>query len=217
MALGTKLIAPAGFALLALWFSWGTSMSDNMMTKMIHGERLNKEHGFPRGTFPLVIAAVALGTVITIYSTVLLAYKYGANAFYDDWTYTWHPRMAFDQMTSCARAATGPDFPRILFLSIGGAAMAGLLLLRSNIVGWFLHPIGFLLGHSAIGVAGHPDATELVFIGLVAWSSKKLILLLGGAEAYEKYRPFFAGLVIGAVLPGFYHLLVNLIAGPQLR
>lgn len=94
--------------------------------------------------------------------------------------------------------------------------MAFLIFLRSNVVGWFLHPIGFLLGHQAQSVPGHPGATELVFIGLVAWGTKKAILRLGGVESYEKYRPFFAGLVIGSVLPGLYQLLVNLIAGPQL-
>jgi len=216
MALGTKLIAPAGLAVLALFFGWGTSTGGNMMIKTIHGERLNKSYGFPRGTFLTVLAAVVLATVITTYSTALLAYQDGANAFLDDWTYRWHPRMAFDQMTSSARAATGPDLFRILYFCIGGIAMALLMFLRSSVVGWFLHPIGFLLGHQAQSVPGHPNATELVFIGLLAWSAKKAILKLGGVESYEKYRPFFAGLVIGAILPGLYQLVVNLIAGPQL-
>ena len=210
---GTRVIGGAGLITLALSY-WAAVPGSCMMINATQAERMNYGFRFPRGTLIAMLAAVILAVVVTMFSTMFLAYRRGAITFAGGWTYTWHPRMLYDVAVSQIRNPAGPDLPRLLWFGIGSVAMGVLIWLRSNVVGWFLHPIGFLVGHQALGVPGNPFATQFVFVGLCAWGAKSIMLKLGGVESYERSKPFFAGLVIGSVLPAFYNILINLVFGP---
>lgn len=215
---GTKSLGANGSIAIVLSY-WAAVTGGCMLVFTMQGEKLNSESRFPRGTLAGALLAVLLGVAVTAIATAALAYSRGAITFASPWTYTWHPRMLYDmavaQMTQDP-AKAGPDLLRWGWMAGGGALMGALVFLRANVVGWFLHPVGFLLGHQAMGTPGANGATPWVFIGLVALLVKTVMLKLGGVESYERAKPFFAGMVIGSALPGFYNLLVNLIAGPPL-
>lgn len=192
--LGTRFIAPAGFVALALGYCWLGDVQLGMTGRMAQAERMRAEFRFPRRMIWVIVAAVGISTAVAMYSTVWLGYTHAANNF-GTWAYTIHARHYFDQVVECARVETGPDWARMGWFTIGVGIVGVLVFLRNHVIGWFLHPIGFVVA------GGARAASELVFVGILAWSAKTLILKLGGVDAYEKYKPYFAGLVVGAFLP----------------
>lgn len=199
---GTKWVAPAGFVALAVSYCWITDMGSNgssLAARAIQGEKLNTCSRFPAGTLAIVLLAVAVATVCAMYGTAYVAYNHGANNF-GGWEFQWHTRIMYDRATECSRTPTGFDAPRFGWMGLGVALMSGLIFLRNNVVGWFLHPVGFLVGAGAKGI---------VFNAALVWIIKTVTMKMGGVEAYEKYKPFFAGLVVGMFIPWMAGVVID--------
>ena len=210
---GSRLLGPAGSVAMILCF-FAAATGGCMLIITSQAEKMNSEFRLPRGTMVMAILAVAIGVGVTMVSTAMLAYGQGAITFFSTWTYTWHPRMMYDVATAQIAANSGPDYVRLAWMAGGAVMMMVLMVLRNNVVGWFLHPVGFLAGHQTVGVPGSSGATPWVFIGLTAWGIKGIILKMGGVESYEKSKPFFGGLVVGSVLPNLLVTAINILAGP---
>ena len=197
---GTKALAPAALTALALASCWVYgSTSQGQLGNVMMGERMRSHGRFPRSTFTLVLVAVAVATFIGMLATAWLAYRRGANTF-GVWHYQWYMRMPFDRASEAVRNPLGPDWPRMAWLAVGGGTMGFLIFLRNNVVGWFLHPVGFIL--ASLGRFPGNGAHMWVFTAAIAWGVKSLLLRLGGAESYERWKPFFGGLVLGTFAQG---------------
>ncbi len=212
---GTRAIGGFGAVAITLCF-YAAIVGLSVMTVTSQGARMSSLFRMPRGTLVAMLVAAATGVIVSMYSTAVMAYGRGAITFLSEWNYTWHPRMLFDVAVAQTSNPAGPDWPRLVWVGVGGVMMGILVFLRSNVVGWFLHPVGLIAGHQALGVPGAPFATPWVFIGFLAWGIKSLLLNVVGTDAYERSKPFFAGLVVGSVMPGLAGILVNFIAGPPI-
>jgi len=199
---GTRWVAPAGFVALAISYCWISDLGSNgssLTTRSLQGEKLNTLARFPAGTLAFILLAVAVATVCAMYGTAYTAYNHGANNF-GGWDYQWHTRIMYDRATECSRTPVGVDFPRLGWMGFGMALMGGLIFLRNNVVGWFLHPVGFLVGAGAKAV---------VFNAALVWIIKTATLKMGGVEGYEKYKPLFAGLVVGNFIPWMAGVVID--------
>ncbi len=208
LAGGTIALLPAGCVALALTSGWMTSWSSQVANALQAG-RFRSQFRMPRALLGVVLAAVALATVIAMYSTAFVCYEYGANSF-GNWAYEWHMRIPFDRATEGARTPFLTDPGRIGWLGLGMGIMGALIFLRNRVVGWFLHPVGFIL--SALGIKPGTNSNQFVFTGFIAWGLKTLVLRLGGVEAYERFKPFFGGLVVGHLLPNVLGLFMNVVS-----
>ena len=109
---------------------------------------------------------------------------------------------------------------RLFFVFIGAAVFTGLTLLRSRILKFPFHPLGYLLllfsiyhvwlspfakGSANIALGG---ASWLWGSAFVAWLIKKLVIKYGGMNTYRNAKPGFVGLIVGALFALF---LVNLV------
>lgn len=110
---------------------------------------------------------------------------------------------------------------RVWAMVIGFGVFGVLTILRSRFLRFPLHPIGYLLVLSAIYFTwvspyykGGSDApTEASWIWgsvFVAWLVKKLIIKYGGMNTYKRAKPFFVGLVVGALVSIFAWNMVDL-------
>lgn len=197
---GTRILAPAGMVALALTACWNYGgLIIPPTSNVVIGERLRTAHRLPRGLFPALLLSAVVGTVAAMSGTLWLAYTHGANNF-GEWHYQYHMRIPFDLASEQARNSTGTDWARLGWLGIGAAVMAVLVILRNQVVGWVLHPIGLILGT----LCGNPgnNAHLFVFTGVAAWGLKSLLLKMGGVEAYERWKPYFGGLVAGGFVSG---------------
>ncbi|MCC5841232.1 MAG: hypothetical protein JJT96_14035 [Opitutales bacterium] len=123
-------------------------------------------------------------------------------------------------------------FDQINWLRVGamgvGAAVIGILLFcRQKFLRFPLHPVGYLVVLLSIHYAwvspymrtdapAFIQASTLWGGAFVAWLIKKLIVKYGGMNSYKRAKPFFIGLVVGAVVCVFFwnslHLFANLYA-----
>ncbi|MEK7767856.1 MAG: DUF6785 family protein, partial [bacterium] len=211
LAGGTAALAPAGFVALALSESWVTGSSMISLTSIsLQGEKTRTAFRFPRAVLWTGLAAVALSTAISIFATAKLGYDRGANNF-GNWSYQWAMRIPYDQAAECARTTkVGVDGPRLGWLTAGAALASGLVVMRNRVVGWFLHPVGLVLG--ALGKPGGSQGNVYIFTALIAWIIKSLVVKLGGVESYERLKPLFVGLVVGHYAPDLLQAVGDLVS-----
>ena len=90
---------------------------------------------------------------------------------------------------------------------IGLGVMVLLTFLKYRFSWWPLHPIGFPIA----GVSYVYWTTVSVFI---AWAIKFVLLQVGGATLYRRYRPFFLGVLTGYTLGVSLSVLVDVVWFP---
>jgi hypothetical protein len=208
LAGGTAALLPVGCVALAITSGWMASWT-SQLTNSMQVEKFRSQFKMPRTLLISVLIAVAAATAIGMYSTAYVCYERGANSF-ANWAYEWHMRIPYDRATEGARTAFGVEPERLSWMGLGVALMGGLIFLRNHVVGWFLHPIGFIL--APLGIKPGTTANQFVFTGLLAWGIKTLILKLGGVEGYERLKPFFGGLAVGHFGPEILGLIMHFVA-----
>ncbi len=111
---------------------------------------------------------------------------------------------------------------RIVFIAIGAGVLGLLLYLRNRFLSFPIHPIGYLLILLSVyyewispydrGGEKSSWGTSLLWgSALVAWILKSMIVKYGGMNTYKNSKPFFIGLIAGAVLTVFYWNMLDLI------
>lgn len=118
---------------------------------------------------------------------------------------------------------TDPHWVRIHFMMVGAGALLVLTFLRNRFLRFPFHPLGYMLLLLSVyyewvspyykggsGIAG--ETSWLWGSVLVAWVIKKLVVKYGGMYSYKRAKPFFIGLVVGAVMCVFLWNCVDLIA-----
>ncbi len=117
---------------------------------------------------------------------------------------------------------TRPHGMRLLFVGVGAAIFAVLSVLRSRVLKFPFHPLGYLLFlfsvyhvwispyHKGIAGADLGGASWLWGSAFVAWGLKSLIIKYGGMNTYRSAKPGFIGLIVGALVAVFLINLVDL-------
>ena len=82
---------------------------------------------------------------------------------------------------------------RWLFTLGGFGFMAFLMLMRNRFIWWPLHPIGFPFANS-------PATGRIWFSVLIGWLIKFMIIKYGGVKLFNKIKPVFIGIIVGAVI-----------------
>jgi hypothetical protein len=80
----------------------------------------------------------------------------------------------------------------MLFMGIGAITTTVVACLQYRFAWWPIHPVGMALG------AGETTGYAAFSIFLT-WVIKLLIVKLGGAQAYRRWRYFFVGVMVGYV------------------
>lgn len=208
IASGTRVVGPAGLVALALaacWIYGGGGISQ--LNNALMTERLRSQEALPKGLLPAILLSVVCATAAAMLGTAWLAYGRGASTFPGDWHYQWYMRIPYDRAVEQMRNPTETDWLRLGWLGGGALIMGALIWLRNHVIGWFIHPIGLILASE--GGAPGSNAHMWVFTGAAAWLTKTLVLRLGGVESYEKWKPFFGGLVLGGFLPAMLKLAIG--------
>ena len=79
-----------------------------------------------------------------------------------------------------------------------------LMFLRTRLLWWPFHPLGYAVGHSFI--------IDLIWMPMaVSWALKKLILQTGGIRAYRSAMPFFIGLLLGDYVSACIFSLIGVV------
>ena len=146
-----------------------------------------------------------MGVILSVFLTLYLGYTTGASNFNDT-----PMRRGLDGFYRAVTLMKNPEPPRwqqIGFFGVGVGLTALLFFLRSRFPWWPINPIGLIVGGS---YWAHFYLTSI----FIAWFCKFVILKTGGAALYQKFRPFFLGLLVGYALGILIMFLMDVIWFP---
>ncbi|MDP6775990.1 MAG: hypothetical protein QGI83_04425 [Candidatus Latescibacteria bacterium] len=191
-ALGSANLGPGTVTAMAFErsiYSYGKAL---FTPALAHAAKLGEAIGEDRRRlFGAIVAALIVGLVLSVGLTIYLGYATGASNFND--TPMRRGLDGFRRAVRLIRNPAQPEWNQIGFLGVGTALTVLLLFLRSRFPWWPVNPIGLIVGGS---YWAHFYLTSI----FLAWFSKFAILKTGGATLYQRFRPFYLGLVVGYAL-----------------
>ena len=203
-AVGSSVIGAQGLVILATTYFWTAGVRSFVMTSCANSLRMGEELGERRRPlFWIMILALVVGLVGSVWMLMVLSHKYGALNLMQ-WIVGW--QGGYDYIEPWLDTPTVPHLWGWINTGIGAAFMALLMMARWRYVWWPLHPLGYPLG--ATGIMDH-----LWFNMFLAWFIKMLVLKYGGIGLYQKTRPFFLGMIAGHIVPGGIFLIIDHFTG----
>ncbi|MCC7493065.1 MAG: hypothetical protein IT204_11975 [Fimbriimonadaceae bacterium] len=149
-----------------------------------------------RGLLGATVLALAVGYLVSAWATIDLPYRYGAEVGLNNiWTYNMSPQLPLKFLESLLTAPQQPQASAWYQVAGGLLGMWAVLLLRTRVAWFRLHPAGFIIA------SGYPLRC-FWFSFLLGWIVKNAILRSGGLRLYRRARPFFLGLIVGDCLNG---------------
>ena len=153
-----------------------------------------------------MMIAVFISIGASFVATLWLNYSYGGLNL-SPWKAKALASDAFDSIRRYYDTPLGPDYKSLSVMGVGAGVTVFLSVMRMNFVWWPFHPLGYIASNLYI-------IHYFWFHIFVAWVMMKLITKYGGIHVVRKVRPFFIGVVIGALASGgfwwvvdyFYHL-----------
>ncbi|MFM8765342.1 MAG: DUF6784 domain-containing protein, partial [Spartobacteria bacterium] len=151
-----------------------------------------------------IVGVIALGLLggFIIGGWVFLgnAYAFGGESMKYDWAFaekTFYFREFNVQLaTASAETSSQPGFftPSNIAFAFAAVVTAVLTLLRQIFAGFWLHPMGFIVGSSSM--------TEILWGSfLVAWALRLVFVKFGGGLSVRtKLQPFFIGILLGSAM-----------------
>ncbi len=200
-------ITPQEATYYTLGYDW-MSDTDRLMVGMGYCVNCNNERLIPytaahnlrmaaiepqahKGFLLMMALAAAVSLAVGVAYTLYLAYTRGANNF-DAFEWSRGHEWIFGHVALKQLNPAPADWNRLGFLGIGAATTAAVAFCQYRFAWWPLHPVGMAIG------AGETTGYEAFSIFLT-WIIKTLIVRVGGAEAYRRWRYFFVGIMVGYV------------------
>ena len=205
--LGSTRIGPRNITVIFLPpRSLGTDLREFMMPNVMNGLKMSSSVRFNRNHLLVSMsAAILVGLVVSYYSYISLAYRYGASNMLIS------PEVGTLNATSFhILNPSGTNWADTIFVSIGGIMMSFFMLMRRRFLWWPFHPIGYATLSSW-------GTSQLWFSILIGWFLKFTMLRLGGARIYRKVRPVFLGFILGESFIAIVWAIVGLFTGIGFR
>jgi hypothetical protein len=173
-----------------------------LLPSFVQSFKLAREEKIPlRPLLPLVMATIVVSLGISLWMRVRLGYEVGGTSL-NAWSAVggpkWPPRIA----NVLIESAPDRSVFNWLWLACGVLFTAALMFLRSQFIGFPLHPLGYLVSLTF----GMDVLWTSILIG---WICKVLVLRFGGREIYKKTTPFFMGVVVGDIAMMLFWLCID--------
>ncbi|MFH1570100.1 MAG: DUF6785 family protein [Gemmatimonadota bacterium] len=205
-AVGSSVLGPAGLSGIAYAYLWSADIRTFVLASCAHGLKLADQLGpRRRPLFGIMLLAVAVTAVTSVWCVVVLCYQYGGINL-NAWFFGSGVRAPFDFIALHLNAPTGPNWEGWAHTLLGGAVMAGLMLARHRLLWWPLHPIGYPI--SAIWLMD-----QLWLSIFLAWLIKLQVMKYGGPALFRRARPFFLGLILGQFVISGVWIVVDCFTG----
>ena len=205
---GTEVLgAPGTIGVLSFGQVWMSDVRTFVMAAAANGLKLTesiRNKGLVLGS---MILAVVLSLGVSVWTTLYYAYESGANNA-NTWFFLNGPRYTVDFAASYLRDPAGPDYSGLGLMALGGAVMTALYWIRSHLLTFPIHPIGFAVSQMML-------TRHIWFSVFLVWLFKAVLTRYGGPRVLKAVRPFFLGLILGQFAVIAFWLIVDLITGAQ--
>ncbi|MDR3707508.1 MAG: hypothetical protein P4L33_04350 [Capsulimonadaceae bacterium] len=203
---GTHALGPQNLTLLSVLYWFNRGYRNHPMPNQLEAFKMLEKK---RVTFSGTIGVLALAAVVSLLSVYWanLHVTYAAGAAAKAMGYkVWVGRESFDRLRGWLTVTTPPASTALYYMAGGFAFAVLLLVMRSNLEWWPLHPTGYALALSF--------AMEYFWLPVfIAWLVKFTVLRYGGVKLYRATLPFFLGLILGDYTVGALWSLIGCLAG----
>lgn len=209
--LGSRAFTKRDLSVMSMFF-WinGEAYRSHPMPHQLEGFRLAERAGMSsRRLIVAMMVASGIAVFAAFWGVLHYGYKLGSAVSF------WGPAATYFPLAPYRRLAgwlVNPTEPHGLAVAITGGSLAatlGMLILRTRVLWWSLHPIGLAISH-AWGMNWY------WFPLLISWAIKRTLLNHGGVRAYRKALPFFFGLILGEFIVGNLWSLLGIALGRRL-
>lgn len=204
---GTRIFSADSLTALGFTYVWVSDIRTLVMASAANSLKIGSERRMlGRPLFWAIMAAIGLALAGSIWITLTLCYKNGALNMTRVWFLTGCGRVPWGFVAAKIQRTIEPNWWGWFFTGVGGAVMLILVFLRHHFIWWPIHYIGFPIA----------DSLPVMFVWFdvfLAWLIKLLILKYGGVPLYRKSRPFFLGIIFGAIVCAGVWMIIGAILG----
>ncbi|NOZ23005.1 MAG: hypothetical protein GXP25_18155 [Planctomycetes bacterium] len=205
---GSNAFGTAGVAALGMTCVWAGDVRTFAMCTSAHAWKLSDSLRIRKRPLLWVMAfAVVLSILVSSWATLKFAYTLGGcNA--NRWFFVLGPQYPWRYVARLLRQPQDPSWGRMGFMAIGAAAVVVLTVLHHRFTWWPLHPIGI-----PVAMAG---PTEWFWFSIfLGWLVKRIIMWVGGAQAFQRTKPLFLGMVLGNFASQGFWFVISWLTGIQ--
>ncbi len=206
-ATGTQLIGNQNLTLLAI-FSWfNRAYRCHPMPIQLESLKLAQVQKFhSRHIFFALIIGAAIGAITIWWKLLDAFYSEGGSQGIASYAVSAFGREPYTLLEGWLTYPDPPDIPALIAIFLGFCLTLFMLILRSRLIWWQLHPLGYTLADDY--------AMNWIWSSVLSgWALKLLILKLGGIRVYRTALPFFIGLILGEFVLGSFWSLLSLATG----
>ena len=173
-----------------------------LMPSFLQSFKLAYDHKIAPGPLLALIASVTLITLtMGIWMRVRMGYE-GGGLQLNQWFAVVGAQQPAVNSMQFINGARDVSWTNWLWLTLGAVMTYGMMLARSRLPWFPLHPIGLLMCLTA-------PLHRVWFSIFLGWGCKVLITKFGGTDTYRKMAPAFLGLVLGDVAMMLFWLLID--------
>lgn len=174
-----------------------------LMPSFIQGFKLAHDQKIAlKPLLALMMACSAIALVLGVYMNVKLGYSPQGGLALDPWYSGEASRQPARVVESLAKGVKDASWFNLTWVGMGMALTYLMMVARSRLASFPLHPIGFLVAQS------YPLAS-IWFSIFLGWFAKVTITRFGGTDSYRKVTPFFLGMVLGDVIMMLFWLVID--------
>jgi len=196
--LSAQSVVPATF----FQVSFFQDMRGFLMPSFLHGFKMAHDRGIAaRRLWFLIFACTFVALCVGVWMKVRLGYVAGGLSLHP-WFSVVAAKYPAQNAQEFIRGARDTGIGNWLWLMVGGLFTYGIVLARSRLTWFPLHPLGYLLALTA-------PTQRALFSFFLGWLAKVLITRFGGHEAYRKMIPVALGIILGEVSSFLFWLLID--------
>lgn len=197
--LAPSSMVPAAF----IQASIGTDNRSMLLPGFIHSFKLARDYEInPRRLAMLITACILISLVMTLGMRVGLGYNYGGLQLQNKWMTGGGAQLPVTTIAPLIEGVHDFSPANGVWLLVGGLMAQGVMLARTHLLWFPLHPLGILMSLS------YP-MSRLWFSIFLGWGCKVLIMRFGTVETYRRLIPAFLGLVLGEVAMILFWLIID--------
>ena len=200
--LGSALLGPGGLVAVGYTLVWAGDLLVFAMAPCANGIRLLHEvKGNRKRIVAMMVAALMIALLGSIYITLKLGYQYGALNMHRQY-FSWFAQEPFKMASQFITTPIAANWAGWGWNGAGAVVMSLLMMARHHFIWWPLHPIGFVISGTWI-------MNSIWFSIFLAWGIKSIVLRYMGPKGYRSTRWFFMGLILGQFVVGGVWLVID--------
>ncbi len=198
---------PAGWAAVSMATAWAYHLRVNPMPRIMQSVKLADETGTSNRAITWSLAiATAVAIPVSYYFLLGAGYVHGGVAINPARfvNLARYPGLYMERVGTAALKHT--DWLSLGILGYAALKLWLLSFLRMRFLWWPLHPVAYAMSFNVYVIR------EWLSV-LIGWACQTIAMRYGGYRAVQRWRPFFLGLILGAMLVCGVWLLVDGVTG----